>query len=147
MELYMTTGTLAGHAGRVDFVGGRHPFRPVCSCGAAFRGYVAEHAAQIMLEAHLNGEDAPARIPEKMGAGGPQTRMRELQNIIAGRAGGTATDADVKRWQDELDALRERHGTERQQRDARVAAERAARAAQRAAEGLISRFPHLNAAG
>lgn len=145
MELYMTTGTLAGHAGRVDYVGGRYPFRPVCSCGEAFWGYVAEHAAQTMLEAHLNGRDAAAthdrvkREPRRRRTE-PETpeqlRMRTLQNYLAGRAGGTATEADVKRWQDELDALRETHGTERQQRDARVAAERAARAA----EGPTSRF-------
>lgn len=141
MELYMTTGTLAGHAGRVDYVGGRYPFRPVCSCGGRFRGYVAEHAAQTVLEAHLNEKELPTRIPDRYDAEGPQTRMLRLQNILAGRAGGTAAEADVARWQIELDELRAKHGTPAQQAAARVAAERAARAAQRAAEGPISRFP------
>ena len=141
MDLYTTTGTLAGHAGRGEYVGGRYPFRPVCSCGDAFRGYVAEHAAQTVLEAHLNEEEPPTRIPDRYNAEGPQTRMLRLQNIIAGRAGGTASEGDVTRWQGELDELRAKHGTPQQQRAARVAAARAVRAAQRAIEGPISRFP------
>lgn len=56
LEVFTVTGTREGHAGRVEFVGGRYPFRPACSCGTGFRGYVAEHAAQAMLEAHLDGE-------------------------------------------------------------------------------------------
>lgn len=35
---------------------GRYPFRPTCSCGWAWRGYVAAHAAQLMVDAHLAGE-------------------------------------------------------------------------------------------
>jgi hypothetical protein len=42
--------------GRVDVVGGRFPFLPVCVCGQRFRGYVADHAARDVLKAHLNGE-------------------------------------------------------------------------------------------
>lgn len=40
--------------GRVEAVAGRYPFRPVCTCGQEFRGYVAEHAAQIVIDNHVN---------------------------------------------------------------------------------------------
>lgn len=55
-EIYTVTGTREGHAGRVEIVDGRYPFRAACSCGEGFRGYVAKHAAKGVLEAHLNGE-------------------------------------------------------------------------------------------
>lgn len=41
------------HEARVELVGGRYPYRPVCSCDALFWGYVAEHAAQILVDAHV----------------------------------------------------------------------------------------------
>ncbi len=41
---------------RVDVVGGRYPYRPVCSCGWSTWGYVAPHAAQILVDAHMAGE-------------------------------------------------------------------------------------------
>lgn len=44
------------HSVRVEVVGGRYPFRPVCTCGASFWGYVAEHAAQGIADAHERGE-------------------------------------------------------------------------------------------
>ena len=40
------------HSVTVQEVGGRYPHRPACSCGQAFRGYVAAHAAQIVADAH-----------------------------------------------------------------------------------------------
>lgn len=48
--------TITKHEARVEVVAGRYEFRPVCSCGQEFRGYAAEHAAQIMVDAHLDGE-------------------------------------------------------------------------------------------
>jgi hypothetical protein len=36
----------------VEVVPGRYPFRPVCSCGHPFRGYVSRHAAEDLAEAH-----------------------------------------------------------------------------------------------
>lgn len=47
---------MTGHQAIVAQVGGRYPFRPTCSCGLAWRGYAAEHAAQIIVNAHLAGE-------------------------------------------------------------------------------------------
>lgn len=44
------------HEARVEIVGGRYPFRPVCSCGASFWGYVAQHAAENVAESHARGE-------------------------------------------------------------------------------------------
>lgn len=40
------------HIATVDFVSGRYPYVPRCTCGAPFRGYVAEHAAQLLADAH-----------------------------------------------------------------------------------------------
>lgn len=40
------------HVVDVQVVRGRYPYLPVCSCGHEFRGYVAEHAARTMAEAH-----------------------------------------------------------------------------------------------
>lgn len=42
------------HITSVAMVGGRYPFRPVCSCGHEFRGYAAAHAAQILVDAHAH---------------------------------------------------------------------------------------------
>lgn len=67
---------------------GRYIFVPVCSCGWTYRGFAADHAAQIMVDDHL------------------ATEARRLENYIAGRAGGTATDEDVARWTRQLAALR-----------------------------------------
>jgi hypothetical protein len=41
----------------VEYVTGRYPYRPTCSCGWFTRGYVAEHAAQTQADAHLAGEE------------------------------------------------------------------------------------------
>ena len=53
-----TTAAAAGTecVGFVDEVGGRYPFKPRCSCGWSTWGYVAAHAAQILVDAHLAGE-------------------------------------------------------------------------------------------
>lgn len=32
--------------------GTRYPHRPSCACGESFRGYVTEHAAQLVADAH-----------------------------------------------------------------------------------------------
>lgn len=40
------------HAVSVETIPGRYPYRPVCSCGQSFRGYVAHHAARDMADAH-----------------------------------------------------------------------------------------------
>jgi hypothetical protein len=41
----------------VVYVGSeRYAWRPVCSCGWATRGFVAEHAARGAAEAHVAGE-------------------------------------------------------------------------------------------
>lgn len=39
----------------VQYVAGRYPFRPTCTCGWKDWGYVADHAAQMMVDAHLAG--------------------------------------------------------------------------------------------
>lgn len=44
------------HATTVSEAPGRYPFRPVCSCGQGFRGYVSEHAAQTIADAHARGD-------------------------------------------------------------------------------------------
>ena len=44
------------HEAGVEVVAGRYPFRPSCSCGWSWRGFVADHAAQFMVDAHLAGE-------------------------------------------------------------------------------------------
>lgn len=36
----------------VETPGGRYPFMPRCTCGAAFRGYANESAAQIVVDDH-----------------------------------------------------------------------------------------------
>jgi hypothetical protein len=40
----------------IDRGAARYPFQPACTCGWTWRGYVAAHAAQIMVDAHLAGE-------------------------------------------------------------------------------------------
>lgn len=46
--------TAPEHEGRVDVRNAaRYPFVPVCTCGEPFRGYVAAHAAQGVIDAHL----------------------------------------------------------------------------------------------
>lgn len=40
----------------VTFAGGRYPWRPSCSCGWTSWGYVAEHAAQGLADAHAAGQ-------------------------------------------------------------------------------------------
>lgn len=32
--------------------GARYPHQPICACGEHFRGYVTEHAAQLVADAH-----------------------------------------------------------------------------------------------
>lgn len=55
----MTVTQTPAHAAGVAVVAERYPFRPVCSCGwAAAWGYVAEHAAQLMADAHEEEPDA-----------------------------------------------------------------------------------------
>lgn len=41
------------HEARVEVVVGRYPYKPTCSCGWSTWGYVADHAAQILVDAHL----------------------------------------------------------------------------------------------
>ena len=41
------------HVVSVETVPSRYPYRPACSCGQPFRGYVAQHAAQDMADAHV----------------------------------------------------------------------------------------------
>ena len=41
------------HVGTVEPTGGRYPYRPACTCREGFRGYAAEHAARIVIDAHL----------------------------------------------------------------------------------------------
>lgn len=48
------TATIAKCEARVEVVAGRYPFRPTCSCGEKFPGYVADHAAQGVVDSHLN---------------------------------------------------------------------------------------------
>lgn len=44
-------------ASRVDVEPGRHPFRPACACGWRHSwGYVTEHAARGMADAHRDGK-------------------------------------------------------------------------------------------
>jgi hypothetical protein len=45
----MTTTT---HTPMVTIAAGRYPYRPSCSCGWTTWGYVADHAARAMAEAH-----------------------------------------------------------------------------------------------
>lgn len=52
----------AGHAVAVVDKGGRYPYQPTCTCGWSDWGYVAAHAAQILADAHLNG-DTPKGLP------------------------------------------------------------------------------------
>ena len=54
----MTTGILCPAGGEVSvaIVGGRYPYKPVCSCGWTTWGYVAPHAAEILAGAHADGE-------------------------------------------------------------------------------------------
>jgi hypothetical protein len=52
----MPTTTAAHHGAAVSVVTGRYPYLPTCSCGWTWRGYVAAHAAQAMVDAHLAGE-------------------------------------------------------------------------------------------
>lgn len=40
----------------VTVAAGRYPYRPSCSCGWATWGYVADHAARGVAEAHARGE-------------------------------------------------------------------------------------------
>lgn len=47
---------VTAHAAAVALTGGRYPFRPTCTCGWEWRGYVSEHAAQSIIDAHLAGE-------------------------------------------------------------------------------------------
>ena len=44
------------HLVAVALTGGRYGYTPTCSCGWVTRGYVAEHAAETMCEAHRKGE-------------------------------------------------------------------------------------------
>jgi hypothetical protein len=46
----------AGGSASVEVVVGRYPFRPACSCGWTTWGYVADHAARILVDAHVAGE-------------------------------------------------------------------------------------------
>jgi hypothetical protein len=43
--------------------GTRYPYVPGCSCGWHFRGYVAEHAAQTIADAHRDGDPAVSLHP------------------------------------------------------------------------------------
>ena len=52
----MTEAQTPVHEAGVAVVPGRYPYRPRCSCGWEWRGYVAEHAAQLIVDAHLAGE-------------------------------------------------------------------------------------------
>jgi hypothetical protein len=52
----MATAAAAAHRAAVSVVQGRYPYLPTCSCGWTWRGYVAAHAAQTMVDAHLAGE-------------------------------------------------------------------------------------------
>lgn len=38
------------------YPGTRYPYVPACPCGWHGRGYLREHAAQTMVEAHRDGE-------------------------------------------------------------------------------------------
>jgi hypothetical protein len=44
--------TSAAHSVAVTLSGGRYGYVPTCSCGWVTRGYVAEHAAQLMADDH-----------------------------------------------------------------------------------------------
>lgn len=48
----VTTGVV--HSVSVAATPGRYPYRPVCTCGEQFRGYVARHAAQAVADAHVS---------------------------------------------------------------------------------------------
>jgi hypothetical protein len=50
------TGENEVHETSVTVERGRYPYRPDCTCGQEFRGYVAEHAAREIAEAHARGE-------------------------------------------------------------------------------------------
>lgn len=52
----MTTTTTTTHTTSVEWKGGRYPYQPTCSCGWTDWGYVAEHAAQILCDAHEEGK-------------------------------------------------------------------------------------------
>jgi hypothetical protein len=48
----------SAHSATVVLRGGRYPFLPTCSCGWVTRGYVAEHAAQLMADDHEEAASA-----------------------------------------------------------------------------------------
>lgn len=66
------SNSAAEHAARVDDVGGRYPYRPACTCGELFRGYVAEHAARLIADAHLAEHATPASSGGQASSGDPR---------------------------------------------------------------------------
>ncbi len=63
------------HQTRVDVIAGRYPYRPVCSCGQAFRGYVAEHAARQVAEAHAEEATTITQVVEGVAGGWRQVTI------------------------------------------------------------------------
>jgi hypothetical protein len=49
-----TTGSCEARV--IDRAAGRYPFQPACTCGWTWMGYVARHAAQGMVDAHMAGK-------------------------------------------------------------------------------------------
>jgi hypothetical protein len=43
-----------------------YPYKPICPCGQAFRGYAAEHAAQLVADEHRCG-DVVAAMSARIG--------------------------------------------------------------------------------